>query len=77
MSTTDDARAEAERITMHTEDRGRSEWLLVAGAEWQASHKVEITAEMVTRADAAYWRDVDAGSNPMRTALEAALGGGE
>lgn len=33
----DDARYEAERITMYTEDRGRSEWLFVAGAQWATS----------------------------------------
>jgi hypothetical protein len=42
--------------------------------------EVEVTADMVRRADAAYWKsanDCDDHADPMRDALVAALGGGE
>ena len=42
--------------------------------------QVEVTDDMVKRADAAYWKsvdDCDEHADPMRAALEAALGGGE
>jgi len=55
-------------------------------AEWVAANnnpqpvQVEVTDDMVKRADAAYWKsvdDCDEHADPMRAALEAALGGGE
>ena len=75
---TDEARAEAERLTLHTEDHGRSEWLFIEGAEWALSRP--ITDEQVEAAAKAIWSDVHLAAvreillDLTRAALEAARG---
>jgi hypothetical protein len=80
------ARAEAERITMYTEDRGRSEWLFIAGVKWLSEYLLsDETVEKAARAfhaeqtDGSPWdREVDsvqaAYLSDARAALSAGLG---
>lgn len=90
MSTTDEARYEAKRRYPKRTFAGVESHMqnaFIKGAEWQASRKVDITAEMVEQVTAEVYKRLDfesgeAGFTPtvenvVRAALTVALGGGE